>query len=302
MNVESFPHEPVLVSSVLEHLAPSAGQIVLDGTVGLGGHAAAIAPRLAPGGVYIGLDVDGAMLDGARRRLAGLSDPVIHLEQWNYAEFPALLQRLGIEQVDAMLLDLGINSAQLAAPERGFSFECDGPLDMRFDARQKTSASDLVNSLSERELADLFYDFGQETLSRKIAKRICELRRESRLTTTRLLALAAESVYGGMEKHSTRVHAATRIFQALRIAVNHELDNLTRFLQCALPHLRPGGRLAVVSFHSLEDGIVKHFLLERKKAGEVDILTKSPVGPDEQERRTNRRSRSAKLRAARRVA
>lgn len=289
-------HDPVLVEAVLRGLDPHPGDIVLDGTVGLGGHAAAILPRILPGGRYIGLDLDEAMLAGARERLAGIDPGSFTLLRTNYADFPDALAELEITNVQRMLLDLGVNSAQLADTARGFAFDRDGPLDMRFDTAQKTRALDLVNSLEERELADLFYAFGQENQSRRIAKRICQVRHVGRITTTQALARAVASASAG--ETPGRIHAATRVFQALRIAVNRELDNLERFLTAAPGHLAVGGRLAVISFHSLEDGICKRAL---RHGGALQELTKRPEVADQAERQRNPRSRSAKLRVAQRV-
>ncbi len=296
MEGEQYQHQPVLVNEVLRLLEPSAGQVVLDGTVGLGGHAASLMPRIMPGGRYIGLDLDEAMLAAARARLPSEG---LALYQANFADFAEVLQREQLAAVDHMLLDLGVNSAQLADAERGFSFERDGPLDMRFDRRQNTLALDLVNRLSERELADLFYNNAQEGNSRKIARRICQARHEGRITTTLALARIVASVQpkvGGRRG----IHPATRVFQALRIAVNDELGNLRRFLSRALEFLRPGGRLAVISFHSLEDGIVKESVRRARAAGEVEDLTPRPIVATPAEREANPRSRSAKLRVARR--
>jgi 16S rRNA (cytosine1402-N4)-methyltransferase len=295
---ESYGHEPVLVEPILKWLDPRPGQVILDGTVGLGGHAAAIVPRLLPGGRYIGLDIDAAMLAVAEKRLSEYVGRGVELVHASYVEFPDVLARCGLQRVEGMLLDLGANSAQLADPARGFSFEREGPLDMRFDARQKRTALDLVNSLSESELADLFYELGQEMASRKIAKRICQVRHSARITTTRTLARAVESVMGPGGK----IHPATRVFQALRIAVNSELDNLDRVLQQVEAHLSPGGKLAVISFHSLEDGAVKRFLREAEKRKTMKQVTDRPVTADDAERQRNPRSRSAKLRVATRLA
>jgi 16S rRNA (cytosine1402-N4)-methyltransferase len=201
-----------------------------------------------------------------------------------------------------MLLDLGVNSLQLEDATRGFSFERDGPLDMRFDRRQKQQAIDLVNGLDERELADLFYRFGQEGLSRKIARRICRLRRQARIRSTKTLAHAVEAaVRSAGVPRGGRIHPATRVFLALRAAVNRELENLTCFLDQAPRYLRPGGRLAVISFHSLEDGIVKRALRAAKAEGTLQELTKRPVVASAAERAANPRSRSAKLRIAERL-
>lgn len=296
----SHEHEPVLVEPVRRLLELKSGEVVLDGTVGLGGHAAALLPQIAPDGVYIAIDVDAAMLALARARV----EPAPAAVRWfeaSYADFPEALEAVGVAQVDAMLLDLGINSAQLDDPARGFSFDQEGPLDMRFDQKQRESAIDLVNRLSESDLADLFYEHGQERFSRRIAKRICQFRHQKRIMTTRQLADAVVSALGPLAGQS-KTHPATRVFQALRIAVNHELENLARFLERAPRHLRPGGRLAVISFHSLEDGIVKRAFREGRSAGVWDELTKRPVVAEGDERDRNPRSRSAKLRVARRLA
>lgn len=282
-------------------MSPLPGQVVLDGTVGLGGHAAAIVPRILPGGHYIGLDIDAEMLTLARERLAELGEAVV-LEQASYAEFPDVLGRLGVPQVDHLFIDLGLNSAQVDDPARGFSFDREGPLDMRFDRRQRQQALDLVNRLSEAELADLFYGYGQEGQSRKVARRICQVRHEMRILTTRALAQAVESAYGMTgDSHAGRTHPATRVFQALRIAVNRELDNLTAFLGRAAAAIRPGGTLAVISFHSGEDALVKRFLRAAGAAGHFEELTRRPEVADAHERDRNPRSRSAKLRVARRL-
>ncbi len=292
-----YEHEPVLLETVLEQLALEAGDWVLDATVGLGGHAAALVPRILPGGRYIGLDWDGSILAEARVRLATFGDAVV-LEQANYAEFTEVLVRSGRQRVEAMLLDLGVNSAQLADPVRGFSFDREGPLDMRFNPDEGQAAMELVNRLNERELADLFYEYAQEPASRKIAKRICQVRHNARITTTGALARAVVSALGPAAAASGKLHPATRVFQALRIAVNRELDNLVRFLERAADHLSPGGRLAVISFHSLEDGIVKRFLRQAKKERVLQEVTKRPLIAEGRERGRNPRSRSAKLRVA----
>ncbi len=295
-------HVPVLVEPILRLLEPRPGQVVLDGTVGLGGHAAALLPRILPGGRYIGVDLDEAMLEIARDRLGTQPEDAVRLFKANYAEFPASLREAGVETVDLMLLDLGVNSAQLEDPSRGFSFERDGPLDMRFDRDAPETALDLVNRLTERELADLFYQFGQEGASRKIARKICEYRRNARIRSTSLLARAVEAAFTGSGgARRGRIHPATRVFQALRVAINHELDNLEAFLGQVPDFLRPGGRVAVISFHSLEDGMVKRFLREARAAGTMRELTRRPVVAGQDERRQNPRSRSAKLRVAERL-
>lgn len=275
---------------------------MLDGTVGLGGHARAIAPRLAPAGAYIGLDADEAMIAVAAKRTADISDVRIRLERASYADLDEVLDRLGQPQVDHVLLDLGVNSAQLEDPARGFSFDRDGPLDMRYDRSQKLTAADLVNGLTERELSDLLYEHGEETLSRKVARRICEIRRDARITTTRALSAAVASAFAAAGKGEDRkTNPATRVFQALRIVVNRELNNLDRFLARVTGRINTGGVLAIIAFHSLEDGAVKRFFRDARAAGTFQPLTATPLTPDEVERRDNPRSRSAKLRAGRRI-
>ncbi|MFO0839678.1 MAG: 16S rRNA (cytosine(1402)-N(4))-methyltransferase RsmH [Phycisphaerae bacterium] len=299
MTHPAYEHEPVLVEPLLRIVAPAAGEWVFDGTVGLGGHASAIVPRIRPDGSYIGVDLDGDMLTTARERLAEYGDRV-RLIAGNFADARAILGEQGIDAVDVLLLDLGVNSAQLDDAGRGFSFDRDGPLDMRFDRSAATRALDLINRLSERELADMFYEFGQEGLSRKIAKRICQVRHGGRITTTLVLARAVESALASAGDAGGKIHPATRVFQALRVAVNGEFDNLRRFLGQAFDLLRPGGRLAVISFHSLEDGLVKQAMREAVATGRAEELTRRPVVAEEPERSQNPRSRSAKLRVARR--
>jgi 16S rRNA (cytosine1402-N4)-methyltransferase len=294
-------HQPVLLEHVVKLLDPRPGQVILDGTVGLGGHAVALVERIMPGGRYIGIDLDESMLAAARARLSDVATEGVELMCGNYVNFPDHLARAGLQDVDHMLLDLGVNSAQLDDPARGFSFDQDGPLDMRYDREQEAKAVDLINALPESELADLFYYNAQEGASRKIAKRICQARHLSRITTTLALARVVESVMSSGERRPTRTHAATRVFQALRVAVNRELDNLRAFLDQVVKYLRPEGKLAVISFHSLEDGMVKAFLRQAKADGTMQELTRRPVVASPAERAANPRSRSAKLRVAQRV-
>lgn len=283
------------------HLDPQPGQTILDGTVGLGGHALALAARLAPGGCYVGIDLDEDMLRRAEQRLADVGGVTVCLRKSSYADFPRVLEDLNIANVDHMFLDLGVNSAQIADAPRGFSFDRDGPLDMRYDRSSRLTASDIINGWKEDDLSDLFYHCGQEALGRRVARSVCHARRDARIRTTRALAQLVEFVYVEAHKRSARLHPATRVFQALRIAVNSELDNLKTFLSRSLRFLRPGGTLAVISFHSIEDGIVKRFMRAAKREGALQVVTKSPIGPDTAERRANPRSRSGKLRVGRRL-
>lgn len=295
-------HTPVLLHEVLEYLKPSPGETVVDATIGLAGHAAPMAERLGPGGVLIGLDVDPKNLARARARLEGVTCRV-HLFHANFSELADVLKSLELSQVDVILADLGISSTQLDDPHRGLSFQADGPLDMRLDPRLTVMASDLVNRLSERELGDVFYFNAQETGGRRIARAICEARRDRRITTTRQLVRIVMSALGVDDEFSRRskIHPATRAFQALRMAVNKEMENLEALLTAAPALLRAGGRFGVIAFHSVEDKAVKLNFRGRKTEKVYNIATPKPIVATEEERQRNPRSRSAKLRVAVRV-
>jgi 16S rRNA (cytosine1402-N4)-methyltransferase len=285
-------HVPVLPAEVLHWLDPQPEQVVVDCTVGGGGHARLIAERVAPGGRVIGLDQDPAMLDLARPRLAGLPVTLVHAA---FDQLADVLRDQGIPAADAVLADLGISSDQLDDAARGLSFQQDAPLDMRMDPTRGETAADLLARLPERDLADVIYQFGEERFSRRIARRIVEARDRQPIETTAQLADLVRRCVPRGRGHG--IDPATRTFQALRIAVNDELGALDRLLAQLPACLKPGGRAVVISFHSLEDRRVKQAF--RDKAT-WDVLTKKPVtaGPDEE--RTNPRARSAKLRAARR--
>ncbi len=285
-------HVSVLPAETLALLAPRPGEVFVDCTAGLGGHAHAIAQAVGPAGRVIALDQDATMLALAEKRLAGLPVTLLHA---NFESLPELLANAGVSQVDGLLADLGFCSDQVSDPARGFSFQSDGPLDMRLNPDAGATAADLVNALSEGALADLIFEYGEERKSRWVAKRIVERRAAKPFTTTADLAdLVRRTV-----PRSGAIDPATRVFQALRIAVNDELGALDRLLAALPGVVRPGGRVAVISFHSLEDRRVKSALF---KVPEVwHPLSKKPVeaGPEEQAR--NPRARSAKLRAARRL-
>jgi 16S rRNA (cytosine1402-N4)-methyltransferase len=291
-------HVPVLPAEVLELLAPVPGQVIVDATIGGGGHARLIAERLGPSGRLIGLDQDSAMLDLARPRLVGLPVTLVHA---SFAELPRVLRDLGLGPVDGVLADVGICSDQLDDPARGFSFSASGPLDMRMNPDEGETARDLLLRLNERDLADIFWQYGEERFSRRVARRIVETRRRQPLDSTEQLAeLVRESVPRARRKHGQRapIDPATRVFQALRIAVNDELRALDRLLE-ALPRcLVPGGRAVLISFHSLEDRRVKHAFRNREIWEE---LTRKPLVATDEETANNPRARSAKLRAARRI-
>jgi 16S rRNA (cytosine1402-N4)-methyltransferase len=289
-------HVPVLPAEVLDLLAPAPGQTFVDATVGAGGHARLLAERLGPAGRLIGLDRDATMLELARPRLEGSPVTLVHA---GFDRLREVLDGLGVDTVDGVLADLGVCSDQLDAPGRGFSFQQEGPLDMRLDPTEGEPASALLRRLSERDLADLFWRYGEERFSRRVARRVVEERRRAPLETT---AQLADLVRRCVPRPRGRRHAldpATRVFQALRIAVNDELGALDRFL-AALPEcVRPGGRAAVISFHSLEDRRVKQAFRDRSR---WRPLTPKPLQASEEEVRRNPRARSAKLRAAERIA
>lgn len=297
MSSASPHHVSVLPAEVLALLAPSPGQVFVDATVGAGGHARLLAERLAPGGRLIGLDCDAAMLELARPRLAGLP---ITLAQAPFSRLRDVLDEQGIAAVDGVLADVGVCSDQLDDPQRGLSFMQPGPLDMRLDPTTGEPASALLRRLSERDLADLIWRYGEERFSRRIARRIVEVRRRAPLETTEELAELVRRCVPrpSGRRHKLPIDPATRVFQALRIAVNDELGELEKLLKILPACVRPGGRAAVISFHSLEDRLVKTAFRDRSL---WETLTRKPVQAGEEEVRNNPRSRSAKLRAALRL-
>ena len=283
-------HVPVLVRETLELLAVRQGGLWVDGTVGTGGHAEELLRASAPDGRLLGLDKDRETLERARERLAPFSGRV-RLEQ---SDFREIEERLGGEPADGILLDLGISSVQLDSPERGFSFQVEGPLDMRMDRSGRETAADLVNRMRERDLADLIHEYGEEPASRRIARAIVRARDEEPIrTTTRLAEIVRRAA---PRSRRPGLHPATRTFQALRIRVNRELDALAPALERAASCLRPGGRLAVIAFHSLEDRAAKEAFRSLAARG-FRILTRKPVRPGENEVGQNPRARSARLRA-----
>jgi 16S rRNA (cytosine1402-N4)-methyltransferase len=302
---ESIEHEPVLCEELMSIAAPRPGETVVDATVGHGGHSRLLIQAIGPSGRLIGLDVDERNLTRAGQQLetaAGTSaGPHLDLIRENFSGLQDVLDTLGVAQVDLILADLGVSTDQLLDASTGLSFTEDGPLDMRLDDRLETTATDLVNRLSERDLSDLIWSNSQERFSRRIAKRICQVRREGRIKTTGELVRVVCSALGvSPESHRSKIHPATRTFLALRIAVNDEFENLKTLLAAAANRLSPGGRIAVISFHSGEDRIVKQDFLARRKSEAYEILTKKPINASGEEVRRNPRARSAKLRVARR--
>ena len=287
-------HVSVLPAEVLEYLAPAAGQIVVDATLGGGGHARLLAERLVPGGRLIALDRDPAMIELARPRLEELA---VTFVQASFDQLRQVLDNLKVEAVDGVLADLGICSDQLDDPARGFSFQQDAPLDMRMNPHVGEPAAALLRRLGERELADLFYEYGEERFSRRIARRIVDTRQRQPLATTGQLADLVRRCYPRPTgRRRQGIDPATRVFQALRIAVNDELSALEGLLSVLPRCLKPGGRAVLISFHSLEDRRVKQAFRDRER---WEMLTRKPVEAGEEELRRNPRARSAKLRAAR---
>ena len=287
-------HQPVLLREVVAMSELREGLLVVDGTVGAGGHARAIVPHIGPDGVLVGLDRDSEILACARAALAEVTaaggQPRVSLHHLAHSRMHEALAAIGQSRCDRVLLDLGVSSMQLDRPERGFSFMADGPLDMRMDASAPESAADWLAVVGERELADVIYQLGEERHSRRIARAIVETRKRSPITRTGQLAAIVAAAMPAAARHG-RIHPATRTFQAIRMHVNDELGELERGLQAACECLRPGGRLLVISFHSLEDRIVKHFL-----RAHTDVVTKKPIVAMPDELAANPRSRSAKLR------
>jgi 16S rRNA (cytosine1402-N4)-methyltransferase len=285
-------HTPVLLGEVVEWLRPRPGGVYVDTTVGLGGHAAAVAEHIGSGGHLIGIDRDPEAVALASERLARWGDRV-RIVQANFETLDSVLDAIGVGQVDGVLADLGVSSAQLDRPSRGFGFREVGPLDMRMDPGEAQTAADLVNHLPERDLADILYRYGEERFSRRIAREV--VRRRPLRTTEDL----TDAVRAAVPRRAwpRGVDVATRTFQALRIAVNRELESLERMIPQAAGRLRAGGRVVVIAFHSLEDRVVKRAFADDER---LRVLTRKPVRPSPAEVTRNPRSRSARLRAAER--
>jgi len=307
-----LPHQPVLLEEALDVLSVKPGGRYIDCTLGAGGHARGILERSSPDGRLLGLDADPRALDLARAQLSEFGSRVVLVNE-SFAKLAATARWNGFDPVDGILFDLGLSSMQLEYRDRGFSFRVEAPLDMRFDPREPITAADLVNTLSERELAEIFFQYGEEPRARSIARAIVRARARKPIETTTELA---EVILRAAPQRLGRVHPATRVFQALRIVVNRELEVLDSALQQALELLAVGGVIAAISFHSLEDRLVKQFFAGEAKGcrcppdlpvcvcgrqPRLQIVTKKAITPTEEEIQRNPRSRSAKLRAARRV-
>lgn len=296
---KKYSHNPVLVKEVISFLNPRQGQIIVDATIGGAGHSAEILQRISPGGLLIGIDRDEEALRLVSERLKPFKGS-FKLINKNFKDLKEILKDIGVEKVNGIIFDLGISSIQMEAWQRGFSIRNEGPLDMRMDRNQALTAKDLINRLSERELAETIKELGEERFYRRIAKRIVEERKKKEVSTTLELAeIILKSLPYSHNKY--RIHPATRAFQAFRIKVNDELGAITKALRECPDVLLKGSRVCVISFHSLEDRIVKNTFKELKASGIFNILTKKPLMADENELVLNPRSRSAKLRSAERL-
>lgn len=294
-----YKHDPVLVDEVIEFLNFSGGKKrIVDCTLGLGGHASKILEKLSSQGELIGFDADNDHLKQAKKNLKPFKGRVTYINA-NFGELEKQLKKNGVRKIDGILMDLGIASPHIEIGERGFSFMRSGPLDMRFNVKKGKTAADLLNGATEEDLVRIFKEYGEEPFAEKMAEMICKYRKRKKFETTGQLADYIEKNF----KRRGKIHPATRIFQALRIEVNKELEMLKTALEDAVKFLKPGGRIVVISYHSLEDRIVKNFFREksRKEEPELKVLTKKVVMPNIKEIKSNPRSRSAKLRAAEKI-
>jgi len=304
--VNSF-HTPVLTKEILKCLNLKKGGVYIDCTLGGGGHSKAILENIYPHGLLIGIDQDTEAIETAQEELKRYIDKV-KLVRGNFKNLLRILSDLNIEKVTGIIFDLGVSFHQLKEKKRGFSFKEDSPLDMRMDLTQKFNAEIIVNSYSEKDLAEIFKNYGEERFSRRIARVIVRERKKKAITTAKQLAdLIIKTLPGDKKKKTWRIHPATRVFQAIRIEVNQELKNLEKGLDQAISVLEDRGRICVVSYHSLEDRIVKHLFKEAERAGKeqknygLEILTKKPIRPSFEEVKDNPKARSAKLRAAEKI-
>ncbi|MDD5759645.1 MAG: 16S rRNA (cytosine(1402)-N(4))-methyltransferase RsmH [Desulfobulbaceae bacterium] len=290
-------HQSVLLKEVVEALAPASGGVYVDTNLGLGGHAEKILQQSAPDGRLVGFEWDADAMAMAQARLAPFGARAEFVAS-NFAAMPQCLKQLGIDKVDGILCDLGLSSYQLDNSLRGFTFKGSQPLDMRMDSREGQTAGDLLHNASEEELADMFFYFGEERQARRIASRIVQSRKSCRLETTDQLVTLIEQTIP-KKFHPKKIHVATKVFQALRIAVNHELENLIELLKVAPKMLKNDAKFCVISFHSLEDRLVKRAFGDSLS---LEIVTKRPIVASEEELTINPRARSAKLRVAKKVA
>lgn len=295
----SVGHVPVLLAEVIEQLAPRPGKVILDGTAGGGGHAMALLDRLRPGGRLILLDRDQEALERLMARIGRSAD--VRYFHANFRDFDEALAQAGEERIDGVLLDLGVSSLQLADPQRGFSFDQPGPLDMRLDRGDRLTAEEIVNQWPAARLVDIFTRYGDQPFARRIAAAIVRARQAGPIRRTDELAEIVRAALPPAARHG-RIHPATRVFQAIRIAVNAELQSIEGFFDKVFDHLKPGGRVVVIAFHSGEDRIVKARLRQAVAAGRARLAVGKPITPTPAEVEANPRSRSARMRVAEAVA
>ena len=292
-------HLPVLLKEVIPYLNLKSGDLVVDGTLGGGGHAKEILKAISPGGKLIAIEKDPETIQRTRNELKELDSKITYIND-DFRNIEKILEENKIASVDGAIFDLGISSFQIDEGDRGFSFLNNGPLDMRFNAKQELSAWEVVNKFSKTELADIIYRYGEERHSRFVAKAITDARRKKSIDTTEELTEVIEKSIGKRYARQ-RLHPAARTFQALRIYVNDELNSIEEAINSIIVYLRPGAKICVISFHSLEDRIIKHIFRQRAKDGDIKIITKKPICPTAEEIQGNSRSRSAKLRVAERI-
>ena len=299
--LESALHVPVMLSEVLDYLKLAPGQTIVDATLGTGGHSMEILKRITPGGRLIGIDRDENSLAICRQRLKEFKDST-ELVHANFADLDLVMTNLGVEKIDGIVFDLGISSYQLHDAQRGFSFQEEGPLDMRLDQSSYISAYDLINNLNENEISQLLWNFGQERWHNRIARLLIQERRNEPISTTKQLAnLVMRAIPVRYRRSYYRIHPATRTFQAVRIAVNRELEILGNAIKKAVDILGKQARICVMSFHSLEDRVIKHTFRALKAEGLIDIITAKPLTPSFSEIEANPSSRSSKFRVAERI-
>ena len=299
--LEGVLHVPVMLQEVLDSLKLAPGQIIVDATLGTGGHAIEILKRITPGGRLIGIDRDENSLAISRQRLSEFKDSTEFVHA-NFSDLDLVLVNLGIEKIDGIVFDLGISSYQLHDAQRGFSFQQEGPLDMRLDKSSYICAYDLVNNLNENEISAILWNFGQERWHNRIAHLLVQERRNEPIATTKQLAnLVMRAIPHRYRRSYYRIHPATRTFQAVRIAVNRELEILENTIKKAVDILRQQARICVISFHSLEDRAIKHTFRALKADGLIDIITAKPLTPGFSEIEENPSSRSSKFRVAERI-
>src|SRR3989344_2507093 len=298
-----MPHTPVLLNEVLTYLDPKPGEFIIDGTVNGGGHSAEIFPKILPGGKLLGIDLDGSRLENARIKVSAKVKNEklkmknnLFLTKGNYTDMPNILREMNLPKADGLLLDLGFSSEQLEESGRGFSFMKDEPLLMTYDDTE-TPVKQILKELTERDLAKIIFAYSGEKMAIRIAKAIKAQEKKNKIETSGDLAKAVQSAVPWNYERG-RINPATRTFQALRIYANHELENLGTVIAKLPKILKPGGKAVIISFHSLEDKIIKHAFRDMEKNGKLEIVTKKPIEASEQEILHNPRSRSAKLRSA----